>query len=232
MTTASTTTPPAVIDTPVDNLLAGGVSPDTLKNFAAAGLQAIPLTIDAVLHLMRAGYISEGAPIELLGGVLVWKERNAIGEDPMTIGNIHTLLMKRLMTLVPRIDSRIAHMYCQGPIRISEIDCPEPDGVIVAGTPEDYRDRYPSSGEIFCAIEVSHSSLRRDRTIKLAMYAGAGIPQYIIINIPDAQIEVHEQPDTAGHTYASRTVLKRGDTVQLFCGGTVYLNADATTLLP
>ena len=43
-------------------------------------------------------------------------------------------------------------------------------------------------------MEVADSSLTREDTTKLRIYARAAIPIYWIINIPDRQVEVYSDP--------------------------------------
>ena len=43
-------------------------------------------------------------------------------------------------------------------------------------------------------IEVADSSLGLDRTTKLGIYAAAGIPQYVIVNLPERVVEVYTVP--------------------------------------
>lgn len=48
------------------------------------------LTVQQVRAMLAAGILDEGAPLELIGGVLLRKDRAATGDDPMTIGPRHT----------------------------------------------------------------------------------------------------------------------------------------------
>ena len=48
--------------------------------------------------------------------------------------------------------------------------------------------------EVALVIEVSDTTLQRDRTLKKAIYARASIPIYWIINLSEAQIEVYTSP--------------------------------------
>ena len=43
-------------------------------------------------------------------------------------------------------------------------------------------------------IEVSCSTLATDRSVKGPLYAGAGIPEYWILNLSGRQLEVHRTP--------------------------------------
>jgi len=50
-------------------------------------------------------------------------------------------------------------------------------------------------------VEVSDTTLRRDRGVKRPLYASAGIAEYWIVNLEDRYVEVHWSP--AGDTFAS-----------------------------
>ncbi|NLX96074.1 MAG: hypothetical protein GXY83_07850 [Rhodopirellula sp.] len=38
---------------------------------------------------------------------------------------------------------------------------------------------------VLCVIEVADASLHHDRTVKQQIYADSGLPQYIILNLPE-----------------------------------------------
>ncbi len=86
-------------------------------------------------------------------------------------------------------------------------DEPEPDLAIVSGLPADFALHHPGPADVTCVIEVSGSSLDRDRTVKQRIYATAGIPQYVIVNLVDSHLEVFERPDPAKGRYRRRTEL-------------------------
>ena len=69
-------------------------------------------------------------------------------------------------------------------------------------------------------IEVSNTTLKYDRDVKIGTYAQVGLTEFWILNIPDRQLEVYREPAKkrgayAGHTYRKCTVLKPGDEVAL-----------------
>jgi hypothetical protein len=43
------------------------------------------------------------------------------------------------------------------------------------------------------------------------MYAGAGIAQYLLVNLRDDQVEIFRAPDVAAHRYLDATVARAGD---------------------
>lgn len=69
---------------------------------------------------------------------------------------------------------------------------PEPDVIVVPGTPRDYVEAHPRRPSL--AVEVSLSRLGFDRHTKAAMYARAGIADYWIVNLQDRRLEVHREP--------------------------------------
>ena len=64
---------------------------------------------------------------------------------------------------------------------------------------------------MFLLIEVSDSTLRYDRTLKLPRYAAAGIPEVWIVNLPARQVEAYADP--AGGAYQSRRVATIADRI-------------------
>ncbi|NJN19604.1 MAG: Uma2 family endonuclease [Oscillochloris sp.] len=98
---------------------------------------------------------------------------------------------------------------------------PEPDIVVVRGDRRDYPDRHPGPAEIGLVVEVSDTTLQRDRTIKQRLYAAAGIVCYWIANLPEGWIEVYQAPTgpTESPQYARRNDYRRGTTVPLLLDG-------------
>jgi len=192
----------------------------------------VPLTVEQYHQMLRAGILEEGAPIELLDGMLVRKNRAAAGADPMTVGELHMLVIGSLTELLPLLKPLDCHIRIQGPVALPPDQEPEPDGAVVRGTRQDYADHHPGPREIVCVIEAADSSLTLDRTDKQRIYADAGIPQYLIINIPDRQVEVHEEPLAGQGRYARVHIVKPGGKVSLLVGAERRLEVPAAELLP
>lgn len=86
----------------------------------------------------------------------------------------------------------------QVPTGIADDSEPEPDVIVIAGDSEDY-DEHPTPEAIRLIVEVSESSLAKDRIIKGAKYAQAGIPEYWIIVLNDRRLEVRRDPGVVQH---------------------------------
>ena len=69
---------------------------------------------------------------------------------------------------------------------------PEPDLAIVrVGR---YDQRHPAANGIAVVVEISDSSLARDRSTKQRIYAAAGVPRYLIVNIGSGVMEEYTDP--------------------------------------
>lgn len=199
---------------------------------ASLETMATRLTVEQVERMLDVGILAEGAPLELIDGALVYKDRSDAGGDLMSVGTHHSLVVQLLGELDAELRPRGCSLRTQSPVRISPYDAPEPDGAVVTGKPRDYTDRMPGPQDVHAVIEVSDSSLRQDRRIKLALYARAAIGQYVIVNLPQHCVEVYEQPVASQDQYESVTVVRRGDRLALRTGDAPPLDVDVARLLP
>lgn len=199
---------------------------------APASARLARLTVEQLEGMLATGILVDGAPIELIDGVLVYKDRSDWGEDPMTIGKRHNLAVQLLKELDVELRSQGCSMQTQGPVRLPPHDEPEPDGVVVRGGPRTYADRLPEAADIHAVVEVSDSSLEFDRTTKLARYAQASIAQYVIVNLRQDCVELHERPAASEARYETVKVLRRGETLALRTGTDSHLVVEVARLLP
>ena len=173
----------------------------SLHDAVSPPTELVSLTVEQYHRMLATGVLDDGEPIELLDGVLVPKDRG----DGVTMNPQHRLAVSRLMSLGPRVEALGGHLQLQSPLTLEPLQEPEPDGMLVHGRPERYVDRHPGAADVGCVIEVSSSSLERDRTTKQRIYAQAGIAQYVIVNLVDRRVEVYEEPKPdAGHYGVAR----------------------------
>src|SRR5207249_7168379 len=133
--------------------------------------------------MIRLSILPEGAPVELIDGLLVWKDRRARGAAPVPHDPHHASTVSRVQRMGQRLDSLDCHLRLQLPVTLSDTSEPEPDAAVVKGPPGVYEDHHPTPADVIAAIEVSDSSLRFDRSTKQRKYALAGIGQYWIVNL-------------------------------------------------
>ena len=77
---------------------------------------------------------------------------------------------------------------------------PQPDLALLAPRRDFYKRALPRPTDVLLVIEVADSSLAYDRAVKMALYAGVGIPEAWIINLIDRWIEVYRDRSAAGYT--------------------------------
>ena len=79
-------------------------------------------------------------------------------------------------------------------------------------------------------VEVSDSTLDRDRGAKSAAYAKGRIPVYWIVNLVDRQVEVYTHPSPSG--YASRVDFKPGEEIPVVLDGVEIGRIAVASILP
>ena len=97
----------------------------------------------------------------------------------------------------------------QNSLRLGQWSAPQPDFVILRPRADLYR-RGERAGpaDALLVIEVSDSSLHYDRTVKLPLYAQAGIAEVWILDVAQRLVTAHRDP--AGDGYASTHVYRSG----------------------
>jgi Uma2 family endonuclease len=71
-----------------------------------------------------------------------------------------------------------------------------------------YAKAHPQPDDVLLVVEVAHSSIERDRGVKLRLYAEAGLRDYWIVNVAEHSIEIYREP--MGKRYKRKQVF-RGD---------------------
>jgi Uma2 family endonuclease len=99
----------------------------------------------------------------------------------------------------------------QLPLILTARSEPEPDIVVVPGTPRDYLTGHPTAAQARLVVEVADTTLRLDRKRKLEAYARSGILEYWIENLPGRQLEVYRDP--SGSRYQSITVYSEQEAI-------------------
>jgi Uma2 family endonuclease len=192
----------------------------------------VRFTVRDVEAMLEIGILREDATTELLHGIVVLKDRSDVGEEPTVISNNHRLSVNKLTALAVRVNSDDQHVQTQNPIVCGEYEVPEPDFAILRGPVGALKDRLPTGADVTCVVEVAHSSLERDSEEKLQIYAAAGVPQYVVLNLRDRTAQLYVSPDPAAGTYRHVSVLSEAEDLALSLptGGTLTLRV--SELLP
>ena len=176
-----------------------------------------PWTVDLYHRAIAEGWLEESTAFELLDGFIVRKDRATAGEALVTIGDRHRLAVQRLVKLAPRFEPLGHTLQVQQPIQLPPTNEPEPDGSVIRGIDDDYRNGPAGADSVTCVIEVADNSLPRDLGFKLHMYAHAGIGQYVVVDLVHDLVLDHRQP--VGDHYQKVASLHAGASVELLAGG-------------
>ena len=169
------------------------------------------LSVERYHEMIRAGLLTDADPVELLEGWLVEK----MSKNPP-----HATATRLLRRILERLTPDDWFVDSQEPITTEDSE-PEPDVSVVRGEPRDYQARHPGPQDASLIVEVADATLRRDRTLKLRIYARASVPVYWIVNLIDRQIEVYTDPTgPAGEpSYGQRRDYGPADDVALVLDG-------------
>ncbi len=148
-------------------------------------------------QMIDTGVIDSESRVELLDGYLVEIEEMKPAHVNRTIGLNERLVMQF---------SGKAQVSCQNSIELPKDGRPQPDFALLR------RDRpnggYAQPEDVYLIIEVSDTSLQKDRDWKTMIYARDGISEYWILNLKSNQLEVFRDPEDA--RYTTTFVLKTG----------------------
>lgn len=147
-----------------------------------------PLTRVQYDLLVRAGTFEDQA-VELLDGMVV-------GMAPQ--GDDHA---RAVVVLGNHLARRVPEpwlMAPQVPLAVSGDSAPEPDVALV---------QLPAIGlprSAALVVEVAVTSQRKDLLHKPAVYAGAGVEQYWVLDLPVREVVVHTDPGPDGYATVRR----------------------------
>ncbi len=156
-----------------------------------ATLERFRLSRDRYHTMIESGIIGEDERIELIEGEIVTMS---------PIGSEHSGIVDQLSEILVDQLAKRAVVKVQGPIQLDEHSEPEPDIVLSKPRRDYYKRSLPTPADVLLVIEVADSSLAYDRTVKMPLYAQAGIAEAWIINLIDRWIEVYRDPSPAGYT--------------------------------
>jgi Uma2 family endonuclease len=175
--------------------------PKTLPTTQACeGVPRLRWTLAEFERLIDLGIFTEEDRIELIQGELV----------PMAAkGNRHELVRDELMNWMMERKPATLRLSSEIGWRPPGADTyVEPDLLIC---PRALKGVTVAPAEVLLAIEVAHSSLRFDTTIKARLYAGLGVRDYWVIDAETLTTRVHREPSASG--YASVVEVPPGETL-------------------
>jgi len=133
----------------------------------------------------EVGLLNEDSRVELIDGEII---------EMAPIGSSHSGNVKRFIRLFSRVIANQAILAVQDPVVLSSDSEPEPDIALLRWRADDYEQSHPHPEDVLLLIEVSDSTLRYDRDVKIPLYAKNGIPEVWLLDIQNRQLEIYREP--------------------------------------
>ncbi|MBE9098811.1 Uma2 family endonuclease [Vacuolonema iberomarrocanum] len=163
-------------------------------------------TVDDYHRMIAAGILTLDDRVELLDGQIV----EMVPQEPP-----HASRVDEGGDYLKQLFAGRAKVRVQLPITLAPGSEPEPDFAIVRIDENRYRDRHPSPDDVLLLIEVSDSTLKRDRDRKAKIYARAGIRDYWIVDINRRQVIVLQDPQE--ESYQVERIFSEADQLVTLC---------------
>ncbi len=173
-------------------------------------------TVGEYNRMGETGILTEDDRVELIEGEIV--EMNAIG-------SVHAACVNRLNMLLSRQAGQEFIVSVQNPIIADDYSEPEPDIAVLRPRDDYYAHGHPKSADVLLVIEVADTSVEVDRKIKIPLYARAGIPVTVLVDLPKELVEVHSV--IVNGRYQSAQIFRRGDSFRVGIIPQLNLNVDA-----
>ena len=161
------------------------------------------ITVAEYDRMGEAGVFRPDARLELIEGEIT---------EMSPIGSRHAACVKALIRILTSQVGETAIVSVQDPVVLDDFSEPQPDVALLKPRDDFYRDAHPRPEDVLLVIEVADTTVQTDRRIKLPLYARAGIPEALIFNLPDEQLEYYARP--AGGEYQIARVFKRGESLR------------------
>jgi len=163
-------------------------------------------SVDAYHRMGETGILHPADRIELIDGEIA---------EMAPVGSPHIGAVFALNRLLTQAAPEGVTVSVQSPIQMGDRSEPEPDLALLRARPDGYRTPpRPSAPDVLLIIEVSDTSLRYDREVKLALYARHGVPEVWIVDLAARAVEIHRKPEQ--ETYAEVATRGRSETLQPF----------------
>ena len=164
-------------------------------------------TAAEVRRMVEAGVVENPERLELIDGLILEK---------MSQNEPHAVAVSLVARALAAVFAGSANVERGVPIYLSEAGEPEPDVMVVAPGLR----RAIRADDVRLVVEVANTSLRKDRTVKAALYARHGIPEYLLLDLVNRRAEIRRKPQ--GEDWGEVLILdERGEFIPLGASGPI-----------
>lgn len=142
-------------------------------------------TVTEYHHMVDVGLLNENARVELIHGEII---------EMAPIGSEHAGHNNYLISFLAHRLYGKAVIAGQNPVVLNNYEEPQPDIALLRWRDDYYRGAHPHVEDVLLIIEISDSTLRYDRDVKIPLYAINGIPEVWLLDIKNRQLEIYREP--------------------------------------
>jgi Uma2 family endonuclease len=158
-------------------------------------------TVEDYYRMAEAGILGPDDRVELIEGEII---------QMSPIGNRHAGCVNRATDLFTHLFRGKAVVTVQNPVRLNNYNESQPDLVLAKYREDFYASKHPTPEDTLLVLEVA-DTLKKDRDIKLPIYARLGIVEVWIEDLKHDHLLVFRDP-SGGH-YKTTLTLHVGDSV-------------------
>jgi Uma2 family endonuclease len=152
-------------------------------------------TVDDYRRMAEAGILGEDERVELIEGEIV---------EMAPIGSRHAACVKRLNRLLSASVQVDVIVAVQDPVMLDPHTEVQPDIALVHARDDFYAASHPGPKDLVLVIEVAETSMTYDRSVKLPLYARAGVAEVWLVDLSEECVDVHRGPTPNGYQEVTR----------------------------
>lgn len=178
-------------------------------------LETKKFTVEQYEKMAEIGFLEADERVELLGGEIIYMS---------PIGRRHAAFVSRLHQIFNDVLTKKIIIWEQNPVILDDYSEPQPDLVILKAKADFYESAKPIAEDVFLLVEISDSTLAKDRNIKIPLYAKANIQEVWLVNLNEDTVEVYRHP--IQDKYNSFNTYKLGNNLSILAFPDVEITVD------
>ena len=161
-------------------------------------------TADEFEHMYEVGILQEEGRFELIRGEVIEMPR----AQPPHSGSVDRLNHVFSLKLGGAAIVRVQNAY-----RIDRYSEPMPDISLLKPRSDFYTKAHPGAEDVLLLVEVSHTTVSYDKTVKAPLYAESGAPEYWQLDVKKDVLIVRTDPQDG--EYQNVRIFRRGENVTI-----------------
>ena len=145
--------------------------------------------------MVESGILHEDDRVELIEGEV---------PEMAAVGTGHFACVSRLTKILVQRTGDATIVHVQNPIQLSDLTEPQPDLTLLRPREDFYAGKRPTPEDVILVIEISDTTLRYDREIRLPLYALPGIPEVWIVDLSGEEVLTYSQPENGTYVETKR----------------------------